>query len=121
MNDHNTILIVDDDERIVRMFKRRLKKLGYDIHVAVNGVQGYDLAMSIQPDMVLTDIQMPIMDGYEMVRKLRKNGYDKLIVACTASVRAQDTESTFEAGCDFFIAKPVGLSFEDTIENLLKT
>ncbi len=118
--ENKVILIVDDDERIVRMFRRRLKKIGLDIHAAANGKLGLEMATELQPDMILMDIRMPVMDGYEMVGLLRETGYDRLIVACTASVRAEDTESTIKAGCDYFIAKPVGNDFEEIVQKLLK-
>jgi len=78
------------------------------------------MATKLQPDMILMDIRMPVMDGYEMVSTLREEGYKKLIVACTASVRAQDAERTIKAGCDYFIAKPVGNDFENTVQELLQ-
>jgi len=118
--ENKVILIVDDDERIVRMFRRRLKKIGLDIHTAVNGKLGLEMATQLQPDMILMDIRMPVMDGYEMVNTLRTEGYQKLIVACTASVHAQDSEATMIAGCDYFIAKPVGHDFEEVVQKLLK-
>ncbi len=118
--ENKTILIVDDDERIVRMFRRRLKKNGLVIHTAENGKLGLEMATESQPDMILMDIRMPVMDGYEMVKTLRAQGYQKLIIACTASVRAQDSERTIVAGCDYFLPKPVGTDFEDIIQKLLK-
>jgi len=118
--ENKVILIVDDDERIVRMFTRRLKKIGLSIRSTINGKLGLEMATELQPDMILVDIRMPVMDGYEMVSTLREEGYQKLIVACTASVRAEDTETTLKVGCDYFIAKPVGNDFEDTIQKLLR-
>lgn len=115
-----TILIVDDDKRIIRMLTRRLKKLGLIIHSAANGNIGLELALELQPDMVLADIRMPEMNGLEMVKILRKKGYKKLIVACTASVRMEDEKLTQKAGFDYFIAKPVGDDFEEIIQKLLK-
>ncbi len=116
-----TILIVDDDEKIVRMLIRRLKKIGVTIHTAPNGKIGIEKAWDLMPDLILMDIQMPVMDGYTMVKTLRANGYKKLVVACTASVRAKDTQETIAAGCDYFIAKPVGLDFESKIIELLSS
>jgi len=60
-----TILIVDDDKRIMRMLIRRLKKLGLSIHSAANGNIGLEMALELQPDMVLADIRMPEMNGLE--------------------------------------------------------
>lgn len=120
MNDKKTVLIVDDDARVARMLNRRLKKMGFVIHVAVNGKIGVEKAFELLPDIILLDIQMPVMDGYTAVTTLRENGYKGLVVACTASVRAKDTEKTIEKGCDHFIAKPIGKDFEKRIQNLLE-
>jgi len=116
---NKSILVVDDDERIVRMLVRRLKKVGFEIHTASNGKIGIELANEVLPDIILADIRMPVMNGLEMVRMLRTQGYSKLIVACTASVRVQDEEITLNAGFDDFIAKPVGEDFEKIIQDLL--
>lgn len=113
------ILIVDDEARIARMFERRLKKAGYDIAVASNGVNGLRLAQELQPDLVLLDIHMPEMDGYEVIRTLRANQYTGIVAACSASVAVRDSDSTIEAGCDYFISKPVDITFEETITTIL--
>lgn len=118
--ENKSILIVDDDQPIIRMFTRRLKKLGLTIHTAENGLVGLQIATELKPDIVLADIRMPVMNGLEMVKKLRSNGYSKLIVACTASVRVQDKEITIKAGFDDFIAKPVGGDFEKTIQGFIE-
>lgn len=120
MDDKKTVLIVDDDKRVVRMLIRRLKKMGFTIHVAVNGKIGYEKALELEPDLVLLDIQMPVMDGYTTIVNLRAVGYKGLVVACTASVRAKDTAKTIEKGCDYFIAKPIGTDFEETVQKLLE-
>jgi len=118
--ENKSILIVDDDHRIVRMYTRRLKKLGLNIHTAQNGLIGLQLAMELQPNIVLADIRMPVMNGLEMVKELRGKGYAKLVVACTASVRVKDKELTQKAGFDDFIAKPVGSDFETIIQTLIE-
>jgi two-component system cell cycle response regulator DivK len=119
MDDNKIILIIDDDERVVKMLIRRLKRMKFSIHTAVNGKLGFEKALILQPDLVLLDIQMPIMDGYTTIVKLREVGYTGLVVACTASVRAQDTKKAIEKGCDYFIAKPIDRDFEETIQKLL--
>ena len=120
MDDKKIVLIVDDDERVVRMLIRRLKKMNFSIHVAINGKIGYEKALELQPDIILLDIQMPVMDGYTTITNLRAVGYKGLVVACTASVRAEDTAKTIEKGCDYFISKPIAKDFEKTIERLLE-
>ncbi len=119
MDNKKVILIVDDDERVVKMLIRRLKKMEFSIHTAANGKIGFEKAIELRPDLILLDIQMPIMDGYTTVTKLREVRYTGLIVACTASVRAQDTKKAIEKGCDYFIAKPIARDFEETIKKLL--
>lgn len=119
MDNKKVILIVDDDENVVKMLIRRLKKMKFTIHTAVNGKIGFEKALELKPDLILLDIQMPIMDGYTTIVKLREVKYTGLVVACTASVRAQDTKKAIEKGCDYFIAKPIDRDFEETIKRLL--
>lgn len=121
MEANKVILIVDDDKHVVKMLIRRLKKMSFIIHTAVNGKIGFEKAMELRPDLILLDIQMPVMDGYTTILKLREAKYTGLVVACTASVRAQDTKKAIEKGCDYFIAKPIDRDFEQTIEKLLVT
>lgn len=116
---NNTILIIDDDKNILKMLIRRLKKTGIEIHTAVNGKIEKKLAIELQPDIVLADIRMPVMSGLEMIKSLRQEGYQKLVVACTASVRLKDEKNTIDAGFDYFIPKPIGDDFEEIIETLL--
>lgn len=114
-----TILIIDDDKRITRMFKRRLSRMGWEVVVHNDSTAGLEEAFSLRPDLILLDIHMPGMDGYSVVRALRQLGYEGLVVACSASVTALDTQKTIEAGCDAFISKPIGLDFEQQIGNLI--
>ena len=113
------ILIVDDDRKIIRMLTRRLKKAGYHIHAAENGQIGVDRAIELTPNLVLMDMHMPVMNGYEATRTLRQQGYTGLIVAITASAMADDTQKSIQAGCDYFISKPIDTEFEGRIKELL--
>ena len=113
------ILIIDDEVKIARMFVRRLTKAGYNTHVSNSGSEGLKLAYELQADLILLDIHMPDMDGYEVIRTLRSNGYRGLVSACSASVSVRDSNMTLEAGCDYFISKPIDLTFEETISDLL--
>ncbi len=113
------ILIIDDEAKISRMLGRRLKKAGYQFLVANNGADGIQQAMSLQPDLILLDIHMPDLDGFEVIRSLRAKGYTGTVSACSASVAVRDSNLTIEAGCDYFISKPIDLTFETTIANFL--
>jgi CheY-like chemotaxis protein len=113
------ILIVDDDRKIIRMLTRRLKKAGYTIHTAENGQIGVEKAVELTPDLILMDMHMPVMNGYEATQTLRQQGFTGLIVAITASAMADDTQKSIQAGCDYFIAKPIDTEFEVRIKELL--
>lgn len=114
------ILIVDDDEQIVRMLTRRLKKRNYIIHVAENGKIGVEKMLALQPDLTLLDMHMPIMSGYQAASAVREQGYQGLIVALTASAMASQTPKALNAGCNYFISKPISSDFEDQIEDLMR-
>ncbi|MBD3307902.1 response regulator [candidate division KSB3 bacterium] len=115
-----TVLIIEDDRRIAKMLRRRLKKAGYDVQIAENGKCGIEKLREYQPDLTLMDMHMPVMDGYEATRFLRHHGYTGTIVALTASAMTHDADKSFDAGCDYFIPKPVGLDFEQQLHNILE-
>ena len=112
------ILIIDDDAKIQRMLKRRLKKAGHDVFFAENGKEGVEKHGEIQPDLTLMDMHMPVMDGYTAVRTLREQGCKALIVALTASATKAEAPKAIQAGCDHFISKPIGDDFERKIQAL---
>lgn len=113
------ILIVDDDEQIVRMLKRRLKKRGYDIHVAENGKVGTEKILELQPDLTLLDMHMPVMSGYEAVAAVREQGYQGLVIALTASAMSHQAPKALDAGCNYFLSKPISSDFEDVLQDLI--
>lgn len=115
-----TILIIDDDIKIGKMLNRRLKKAGYSVVIADNGELGINTALEINPSLILLDIHMPEMDGYTVIKTLRAHNYSGLVAACSASVSARDTQKTIEAGCNYFISKPIGLDFENNIQTILE-
>jgi CheY-like chemotaxis protein len=114
------ILIVDDDKKIKRMLTRRLKKAGYEIHIAENGKIGIDKALKLHPNLTLMDMHMPVMNGYEAVSILRKMEYTGIIVALTASAMIDDIQKSIKAGCHDFISKPIGVDFEEKIREILE-
>ena len=119
MIDRMKILIIDDDERILRMLKRRLEKNGYEVTTTTNGHIGIDLAFELNPSIIILDIHMPIIDGYDVIKTLRAKGYKGKVTACTASVGARDSQKTIDAGCDYFISKPIDNQFEDRIKEII--
>ncbi len=113
------ILLVEDDKMISRMLTMRLTIEGHEIEHAENGQIGVEKALAGAHDLVLMDMHMPVMDGHEAVKILRDNNYRTTIVAVTASVMNKDTKKAIDAGCNYFISKPVSESFEQQIADIL--
>lgn len=104
-----TILFVEDNEMNADMLSRRLARRGFTVSVAVDGRAGLDQARSLLPDLILLDISLPVMDGWEVARELKasENTRKIPIVALTAHALAGDREKALEAGCDDYDSKPV--------------
>ncbi len=115
------ILLVEDDDMIRKMLDLRLSMKGHQVETRENGKLGYEEALANDYDAVLMDMHMPVMDGHEAASTLRNEGYKGLIIAVTASVMAQDTDSAIQSGCNFFIAKPVGADFEQQVETYIES
>lgn len=115
------ILLVDDNDDIRRMLKRKFRKTDWDIIEGTNGEEGVNLAMKHQPDLILMDMHMPIMDGHEATQVLREKGYTGKIAALTASVMHKDTAEALKDGCDFFLSKPISKDFIDQLKTLLNS
>ena len=116
------VLIVEDNEMNRDMLSRRLQRKGYDIEIAVDGQAGVDAAIANRPDIVLMDMSLPIMDGWEATRQLKANGDTQSIpvIALTAHAMAGDRQKALDAGCDDYDTKPVNLkSLLEKMENLL--
>ena len=109
------ILLVDDGKANRKLIKLILEKAGCSVEEAVNGKVAYEKALAGDFDVVLMDMQMPVMDGYQATSKLRQSGYTKHIIALTANTMLGDKEKCRDAGCDDFIPKPV------EIDSLLRT
>jgi CheY-like chemotaxis protein len=103
------ILLVEDNEMNRDMLSRRLIKKGFDVVMAIDGQQGLDMASSENPDIILLDMSLPIMDGWEVARNLKADDELKVIpvIALTAHAMAGDREKTLEAGCDEYDTKPI--------------
>lgn len=103
------ILLVEDNEMNRDMLARRLVRRGYEVICSADGVQGIALAESEIPELILMDISLPILDGLEATRLLRKNELTRLIpvIALTAHAMAGDREKCLKAGCNDYATKPV--------------
>ena len=103
------ILVIEDNEQNLYLVKFILEKSGYEIHEARDGQEGIDMAARVKPDLILLDIQLPVMDGYAVARTLRTMpDLDKVpIVAVTSYAMAGDREKTIAAGCNGYIEKPI--------------
>ena len=103
------ILLVEDNEMNRDMLCRRLERRGFDMLVAVDGKQGCEMALREQPDLVLMDLSLPVMDGWEAVRRIKADadGAKIPVIALTAHALAADRDSALAAGCDDFDTKPV--------------
>ncbi len=114
------ILLVDDNEDIRKMLRRKFKKTKWEIIEAVNGLEGVELAFQHQPDLILMDMHMPVLDGHEATKRLREQGYTGKIAALTASVMRTQSHEALEKGCDYFIAKPITKDFIEQIRKILE-
>ncbi len=104
-----TVLIIEDNEKNRYLTTFLLEKHGYQVFQAVDGKSGITLAHQLKPDLILLDIQLPVMDGYAVARELTKNGdlQDVPIVAVTSYAMVGDRERVLEAGCVGYIEKPI--------------
>ena len=116
------ILLVEDDEMNRDMLSRRLELEHYDVVQAVNGLEGISLARSEIPDLILMDISLPAMDGWELTRRLKASDNTRHIpiIVLTAHALVTDRAKAFEAGCDDYDTKPIEFErLSEKIESLL--
>lgn len=104
-----TILLVEDNEMNRDMLSRRLVRKGHQVIIAADGAQGVALAQSEQPDLILMDMSLPVLDGWEATRQIKAAPGTSMvpIIALTAHALAGDREKTIEAGCDEYETKPI--------------
>jgi CheY-like chemotaxis protein len=107
MGGKTRILIVEDNEDNRTLFSYLLEKAGYEVHLASTGEQGLTMAWSVEPDLILMDIQLPDIMGDEVVRRYRKSGGSATILTITSFAMAGDRERLIAAGCDAYLEKPV--------------
>jgi CheY-like chemotaxis protein len=105
------ILLVEDNEMNRDMLSRRLERRGYEVVIAVDGQQGVELAQSSAPDLILMDMSLPVIDGWEATRQLKSMDRMKAvpIIALTAHAMSGDREKALEAGCNDYDTKPIEL------------
>lgn len=116
------LLLVEDNENNRDMLSRRLIRKGYELVMAADGAEGVAMANTEKPDLILMDMSLPVMDGWEATRALKRNERTRHIpvIALTALAMAGDREQALAAGCDDYDAKPVELPrLLEKIERLL--
>ena len=105
------ILLVEDNEMNRDMLSRRLKRKGYEVVIAVDGEQGISMTTTENPDLVLMDMSLPVIDGWQATGQLKTNPQTQNIpiIALTAHAMSGDREKALEAGCDDYDTKPIEL------------
>jgi len=116
------VLLVEDNEMNRDMLSRRLIRRGFEVAFAVNGKEGVDLARSEKPDIILMDMSLPVMDGWEATRCVKSDDATRAIpvIGLTAHAMSGDREKAIEAGCDDYDTKPVEIDrLVEKIQRLL--
>lgn len=105
------VLLVEDNEMNRDMLSRRLTRRGYEIIFAMDGQQGVDLARSERPDIILMDMSLPVLDGWEATRRVKADSVTcgVPVIGLSAHAMSGDREKAIEAGCDDYDTKPVEL------------
>jgi len=107
-----TLLLVEDHEEIWDFLSRRLRRKGYDVVIANDGRSGVEAAHANRPDLILMDVNLPVLDGYSAVRELRADDAtgDIPVIALTAHAMTGDREKAIAAGCSDYHPKPIDFS-----------
>ena len=116
------ILVIEDNEQNLYLIRYILEDCDYEVFAALDGKEGIAMAASLLPDLILLDIQLPLMDGYTVARNLRENPNlaDTPIVAVTSYAMPGDREKAMEAGCSGYIEKPIDPdTFDQQVEKYL--
>jgi two-component system cell cycle response regulator DivK len=105
------ILLVEDNEMNRDMLSRRLQRKGYQVVLALDGQSGVEMTQTQAPDLVLMDMSLPVLDGWEATRRLKADDATRHIpvIALTAHAMSSDREKALEAGCDDYDTKPIEL------------
>jgi CheY-like chemotaxis protein len=105
------VLLVEDNEMNRDMLSRRLARRGFDVLMAVDGEQGVQMAKAEMPDLILMDMSLPVLDGWEATRQIKAEASTQSIplIALTAHAMAGDRDKSIQAGCDDYDTKPIEL------------
>ena len=117
------ILLVEDNEMNRDMLSRRLQRKGYEVVMAIDGGQGVEMAKTVAPDLILMDMSLPVLDGWEATRRIKADPATQPIpvIALTAHAMAGDRDKAIEAGCEDYDTKPIDLNrLLEKMEALLK-
>lgn len=117
------LLLVEDNEMNRDMLSRRLARKGYEVEIAVDGQEGIDRTRDSSPDLVLMDMSLPVVDGWEATRRLKADPATRTVpvIALTAHAMSDDRQKALDAGCDDYDTKPVDLGrLLGKIEKLLE-
>ncbi len=118
----STILIVEDNEKNMKLVRDILRHKGHATLEAVTGIEGARLALQGRPDLILMDIQLPDIDGIEVLRRIREDrSLDAVpVIAVSASVMPDDQQKIVNSGFDAFVTKPINLKqFQETVQRFL--
>ncbi|WP_435921869.1 response regulator transcription factor [Paenibacillus sp. DYY-L-2] len=105
----SSILVIDDDEKITSMLRRGLAFEGYDVHTARNGAEGLSMVMTADPDLIILDVMMPQIDGFEVCRRLRQGGSTVPVLMLTAKDEVENRVKGLDTGADDYLVKPFAL------------
>jgi DNA-binding response OmpR family regulator len=109
------VLVAEDEPTLVQLLQANLEFEGYETFVATNGREALEMVRSIDPDVLLLDVMMPVLDGWDVLRFICASGIDTRVVVVTAKAQDDERLRGWELGCDEFITKPFD------IESLLQT
>ncbi|MCL2931427.1 MAG: response regulator [Trichodesmium sp. MAG_R03] len=116
------ILLVEDNEMNRDMLSRRLMRKNFEVIIAIDGIEGVEMSISEAPDIILMDMSLPVLDGWQATQKIKANSQSKNIpvIAMTAHAMVGDQEKCLQAGCDDYDTKPVEFPrLLDKIKNLI--
>lgn len=119
----STVLYIEDNQDNMTLVRRILEIEGYEVIPALTGTEGLAKAFDLLPDIIITDINLPDIDGYEITDTLKRNAKTAHIpvIAMTANVMKKDRENVLQAGCDGYISKPIDVdNLPGQIENFLR-
>jgi two-component system, cell cycle response regulator DivK len=122
----STVLYIEDNPDNMTLVKRAIEAIGHTFVGINTGIQGLKKAEEIMPDLILLDINLPDIDGYEVARRLRASENERLhyvpVIAITANALKGDADKALEAGCDVYISKPINIrELWSRVESLIGT